>query len=54
MLVGKPEERTLRRPRIRQQYNIEMDIREIVLEVDWIYLDKVRDRWRGSVNTMKL
>jgi hypothetical protein len=53
ILVGKPEGRPLGRPRCRWEYNIKMDRREIGFgDVDWIHLDRDRDRWRALVNTV--
>jgi hypothetical protein len=51
-----PEERPLGRPRRRWVDNIQVDLREIVLDgMDWIELAQDRDQWRALVNTaMKL
>jgi hypothetical protein len=54
VLVGKPErKRILGRPRLRWDYGMKMDLREISLEgVEWIYLPEDRDRWRAVVNAV--
>jgi hypothetical protein len=53
MLVGKTEgRRPLGRSRQRWEDNIKMDLREIGLGVDWIYLAQDRDRWRILMNTI--
>jgi hypothetical protein len=54
LLVGKQEgKRPLRRPRRRWVDNIRMDLGEVGLgDVDWIGLDKDRNRWRGIVNSV--
>jgi hypothetical protein len=54
ILVGRPEGgRPLGRPRRIWEDNIKMDLREIVFgDVDWIHLDRDRDRWRALVNTV--
>jgi hypothetical protein len=54
VLVGKPEEkRPLRRPRLRWEDNIRMDLREVGCgSVDWIELAQGRDRWRALVNAV--
>jgi hypothetical protein len=54
VLVGKPEgKRPLRRPRRRWVENIKMDLQEVGCGgVDWIELDKDRDRWRTLVNAV--
>jgi hypothetical protein len=56
ILVRKLEgKRSLGRPRRRWENNIEIELREIWLEVDWINLSQNRDRYRALVNTvMKL
>jgi hypothetical protein len=53
ILVGRPEGRgPLRRPRLRWEDNIKMDLREIGFgDVDWIRWAQDRDRWRALVNT---
>jgi hypothetical protein len=53
ILVGKPEGKSsLRRPRRRWGYNIEMDLREIGWGgMDWIDLAQDRDKLRAPVNT---
>jgi len=45
-LVGKPEGKgTLGRPRRKWEYNIKMDLREIVCEcVDWMHLAQDSDQ----------
>ena len=50
--MGRPEERKLGRPRRRWEDNIEMDLQEIGLGVDWIDLAQDRDRLRASVNAV--
>jgi hypothetical protein len=54
LLVGKPEgKRQLWRPRRRLVDNIRMDIGEVGWgDVDWIGLDKDRNRWRALVNSV--
>jgi hypothetical protein len=53
LLVGKPEgKRPLGRPRRRWIDNIEMDLLEIGLNVDWIGLAQDRYRWRALVNSV--
>jgi hypothetical protein len=54
ILIGKPEGKGLPgRPRRRWEYNIKIDLREMVLEgEDWIRLTSDRDRWRALVNTV--
>jgi hypothetical protein len=54
IFVGTPEgKRLLGRPRCRWENNIEMDLREMVLEVvDWIHLAQDRERWWTLVNTV--
>jgi hypothetical protein len=52
-LVGKPEgKRSLERPRSRWEDVIKMDLREIVLGVEWIHLAEDRDCWRAVVNAV--
>jgi hypothetical protein len=52
ILVGKAERnRPLRRPSRRWEYNIEMELREVVCEgVEWIYLAYDGDQWPALVN----
>jgi hypothetical protein len=46
ILVGKPGERPLERPRCRWEDNIRMDLREIGWgSMDWIHLAEDRDQW---------
>jgi len=57
VLVGKTEgKRLLRRPRLRWQDNIKMDLQEVGWrDMDWIYLAQDRYSWRDVVNAvMKL
>jgi hypothetical protein len=52
VLVGKPEgKRPLRKPRLRWENEIRMDLREGgIVECIWFVQD--RDRWRADVNTV--
>jgi hypothetical protein len=52
--VGKPKgKRPLVRPRCRWADNIKMDLLEIGWgSVDWIGLDRDRDKWRALVNAV--
>jgi hypothetical protein len=54
VLVGKPEgRRPLRRPRLRWEDNIRMDLWEMECgRVDWIDVAQDRDRWRALVNAV--
>jgi hypothetical protein len=54
LLVGKPEEkRPLGRPRRRWVDNIRIDLGEVGWgDVDWMGLDKDRNRWRALVNSV--
>jgi hypothetical protein len=54
VLVGKPEEkRPLRRPRLRWEDNIKMDLQEVECGViDWIDLAEDRNSWRALVNVV--
>jgi hypothetical protein len=54
LLVGKLEgKRPLGRPRRRWVYNIRTDLGEVGwIDVDWIGLDKDRNRWRTLVNSV--
>jgi hypothetical protein len=56
VLVGRPECRSLGRPRSRWEDNIKLDLREIEIdEANWIRLAQDRVQWRTFVNTvMKL
>jgi hypothetical protein len=52
MLVGKPEGRTLGRPRPRWLYN-RMDLIAVGWgDVDWIGLAQDRNKWRALVNVV--
>ena len=52
VLVGKHEgKRQLGRPKRRWEYNIKMDLQEVMFwGMDWIELAQNRDRWRTLVN----
>jgi len=52
--MGKPEgKRPLGRPRRRWEDNVGMDLQEVGCRgMDWIDLDKDRDRWRALVNAV--
>ena len=54
VLVGKPEgRRPLGRPKLRWEDNIKMDLQEEGCgRIDWIELDKNRDRWRALVSAV--
>jgi hypothetical protein len=54
ILVGRPEgRRPLRRPRLRWEDNIKMDLQEVEWEgVDWIDMAQDRDRWRALVSAV--
>ena len=56
VLVGKPEgRRPLGRPRRRWEDYIETDLQELGCRgMDWIELAQDRDRWRRSVNAVKI
>jgi hypothetical protein len=44
---------TLRRPKLRQEDNIRLDVKEIGwMCVDWTYLGQDRNRWQVLVNTV--
>ena len=49
--MGKPEgKRYLGRPRHRWEYNIKMDLREVVCDPgDWLDVAEDRDQWRVYV-----
>jgi hypothetical protein len=51
VLVGRPESK--RRPRLRWENNIKMDLREIGIDgPNWIQLAQSRVQWRAFVNTV--
>jgi hypothetical protein len=52
VLVERPEgKRPLRRPRLRWEDNIKMDLKEIGIDgVNWIRLAQDRAQWRAFVN----
>jgi len=54
VLVEKPKgKRPLRRPRLRWEDNIKMNLQEVGCgNVDWIELAQDRDRWRAFVNAV--
>jgi len=53
VLVGKPEgKRPLGRPRRRWEDDINLDLREVGGDGDWMELAQDRDRWRALVNTV--
>jgi len=54
VLLGKPGgKRPLGRPRRRWENNIKMDLQEVECGgMDWIELDRDRDRWRTLVNAV--
>jgi len=54
ILVGKPEGmRPPGRPRRRWEFNIKMDLHEVVCGgMDWIDVAQDRDRWRALVNAV--
>ena len=54
VLVGKPEgKRTLRRPRLRWDNNIKIDLQELGYEgMAWIDVAQDKDRWRAVVNAV--
>jgi hypothetical protein len=55
VLVGKPEKkRPLRRPRLRWEDNIKVDLQEVGVGCgDWMELAQDRDRWRALVGTVR-
>jgi hypothetical protein len=52
--IGRPEgKRPLRRPRLKWEDNIKMDLREIGIDgANWIRLAQERVQWRTFVNTV--
>jgi hypothetical protein len=54
ILVGRPEgRRPLRRPRLRWEDNIKMDLQEVGwVGMDWIEVAQDRNRWRALVNAV--
>jgi hypothetical protein len=54
VLVGRPEgKRPLGRPRHRWEYNIKMDLRELVIHgANWIQLAQDRVQWQAFVNVV--
>jgi hypothetical protein len=54
VLVGKPEcKKPLRRPRLRWEDKIKLDLREIGIDgANWIRLARDRVQWRAFVNTV--
>jgi hypothetical protein len=53
IMVEKPEERLLGRPRCRWEYSIRMDLTVMRWEgVDWINLAQDSDQRQGLVNTV--
>jgi hypothetical protein len=54
VFVVRPEgKRPLGRPRLRWEYNIKMDLREIGIDgANWIQLDQDRVQWRAFVYTV--
>jgi len=55
VLVGKPERMSpLRRPRLRWEDNIEMDLEEVGSgRGDWMELSQDRDGWRALLGTVR-
>jgi hypothetical protein len=57
-LIGIPErkKRSLRKPKLRREDNIRMNLREIVWEgVDWMHPAEDRDQWQEAlVNTVRI
>ena len=53
ILTGKPKgKRPLGRPRLRWEYNIRIDLKEIGINTrNWVYSTEDRDYWRVLVNT---
>jgi hypothetical protein len=54
ILIGRPEgKRPLRRPRLRWEYNIKMDLMEIRIDgANWIQMAQDRVQWRAFVSTV--
>jgi len=52
VLVGRPEERKLGRPRRRWEDNIKMDLLETGLGVEWIDLAQDKVKLRAAVNAV--
>jgi hypothetical protein len=55
VLVGKPEgKKPLRRPRLRWENNIKMDLQEVGGGgADWMEMAQDRDRWRAVVGMVR-
>jgi hypothetical protein len=54
VLVGKPEEKPLGRPRRRWEINIKMELQEVGGgRGDWMELAQDRDRWRALMGTAR-
>jgi hypothetical protein len=52
-LTGKPEgRRPLGRPGYGQEDNIDINLKEVRWDVDWIDLAQDRDRWHAVVNVV--
>jgi hypothetical protein len=54
VVVGKPEgTKPLQRPRSRWEYNIKMDLQEVVCRImDWVGMAQDRDKWQALVNAV--